>query len=240
MKLFSLSIIMIVGLISIQLAESKGVIYFVNPTEPLHSCPGNSSCPPGHLCHTMDHLVEHSSQFFSPEYSNVTLIFMCGVHNYTKDLIVQNLHSFVMEGAAKSKENVIINHQFGAQLGKLNCTTVQFFNISFVNITTLTMLCPSIDLKGGLITVKSSSLYGNTDTKESLSFISIRGRGSRALLDNCTFEENCAIVSNFSDGIVVSNSTFQFYIHQINYCGTLQHNIISRKCELHRQHYRVP
>ena len=44
---------------------------------------------------------------------------MCGVHNYTKDSTVQNLHLFVMKGAAESRENVIIDHQF---FGKPKCT----------------------------------------------------------------------------------------------------------------------
>ena len=204
---------MIVGLISILAETEEGVVYYVSPTEPLSSCAGNtSSCPSGQLCHTMDYLVEN--KFFSPDHINVTLIFMCGVHNYTKNLTVQNLHSFVMKGAAESKENVIIDHQFGTQLGKPNCTIIQFFNISFVNITILTMRCPSINLKDGLITVKSSSLYGYTDTKEHLSLITITGRGSQALLDNCTFKENCFVSSNFSAGITIRNSTFQSYKHE--------------------------
>ena len=216
MKPIFLSSILIVGLISILVETEEGarVIYYVSPTEPLSSCPGNSSCPPGQLCHTINYLVEHGSKLFSPDHINVTLIFMCGIHNYTKDLTVQNLHSFVMKGAAESKENVIIDHQFATQLGKPNCTNIQLFNISFVNITTLTMICPSISLNTSLISVKSSNLYGYTGTKESLSFINITGRGSQALLDNCTFKENCFIVSNFSDGIIVSDSTFQSYRHQ--------------------------
>ena len=213
---FFLSSILIVGLICTLAETDEGVVYYVSPTEPLSSCPGNSSCPPGQLYHTMDYLVEHSSEFFSSDHSNVTLIFMCGVHNYTKDLTVQNLQSFVMKGAAESKENVIIDHQFDTQLGKPNCTIIQLLNISFVNITTLTMICPSINLKDSLITIKSSNLYGYTDTKESLSFFNITGRGSQALLDNCTFKENCFIMSNFSDGIIVSDCTFQSYIHRIN------------------------
>ena len=56
--------------------------------------------------------------FFSPDHVSVTLIFMCGIHNYTKDLIVQNLHLFDMKGAAESRENVIIDHQFTEQSGK--------------------------------------------------------------------------------------------------------------------------
>ena len=215
MKSFFLYSILVVGLISILAETEEGVVYYVSPTEPLSSCAGNtSSCPPGQLCHTMDYLVENCSRFFSPDHVNVTLIFMCGVHNYTKDLTVQNLHSFVMKGAAESKENVIIDHQFGAQLGKPNCTIIQFFNISFVNITTLTMICPSINLKDSLITVKSSNLYGYTGIKESLSFINITGSGSQALLDNCTFKENCFVSSNFSAGITIRNSTFQSYKHE--------------------------
>ena len=216
MKSFFLPSILIIGLICILTKTDEGVVYYVSPTEPLSSCSGNSSCPSGQLCHTMDYLVEHSSEFFSPDHVNVTLIFMCGVHNYTKDLTVQNLHSFVMKGAAESKENVIIDHHFVTQLGKPNCTIIQLFNISFVNITVLTMICPSMNLKESLITVKCSNLYGYSDTSESLSFINITGRGSQALLDNCTFKENCFIVSNYSDGIIVSDCTFQLYIHRIN------------------------
>ena len=64
-------------------------------------------------------------------------------------------------------------------------------------------------------TVKSSNLYGYPGINESLSLIYIIiGRGSQALLDNCTFKENCFIRSNLSDGIIVSNGTFQSYRHQ--------------------------
>ena len=137
MKTFILSLILIFGLIYV-LAETKKdvVYYYVSPTEPLSSCPGNSSCPPDQLCHTMDYLAEHSSEFFSSDHVNVTLLFMCGVHNYTKDLVVQNLHSFVMKGVTESGENVIIDNQFGMQLVK--CTVTLFINVNFVNITTLT------------------------------------------------------------------------------------------------------
>ena len=189
-------------------------MYYVSPTEPLSSCPGNSSCPPGQLCRTMDYLAEHSSEFFSSDHVNVTLIFMCGVHIYTKDLTVQNLHSFVMKGAAESRENVVIDHYLGMQGSKPNCAFIQFFNISFVNIRTLTMRCPAINIEMSHFTVKSSSLYGYPGVNESLSLIYMTGRGSRALLDNCTFTENCFIRSNLSGGIIVSNSTFQFYRHQ--------------------------
>ena len=210
--LYYLFFVLIFGSVCVRLTE--GTVYYVMPVKHLSSCPGNSSCPPGQLCHTMDYLAEHSSEFFSPDHINVTLIFMCGVHNYTKNLTVQNLHSFVMKGAAESRENVIIDHQFGMQVDKPNCTLIQFFNISFVNITTLTMRCPAIYLEESHIIVKSSNLYGYPGIHESLSFINITGRGSQALLDNCTFKENCFVRSDFSNGIIVSNSTFQSYRHQ--------------------------
>ena len=180
MRLLSLFFILIFGSICIRLTE--GTVYHVKPVKPLSSCPGNSSCPPGQLCHTMDYLAEHSSEFFSSDHVNVTLIFMCGVHNYTKDLIVHNLHSFVMKGAAESRENVIIDHQFVMQAGKPNCTRILFFNVDFVSITTLTMRCPAIGLfKESQITVRSCNLYGYPGFKEILSFINITERGSQAL-----------------------------------------------------------
>ena len=214
MKSFYLPFNQLLVLISIFAAETKnGVVYYVSPTQPLSSCSGGSSCPPGELCHTIDYLSKHSSEFFSSDHVNVTLIFICGVHNHTNELTAQNLHSFAMKGAAESTENVIINH---VQYGDSKCTLIQFFNISFVNITNLTMSCPSINMKHGFIAVKSCNLYGYPHITESLSFISITGKGSQALLDSCTFKENCFVTSNYSDGITVSDSTFRSYKHQTN------------------------
>ena len=164
--------------------------------------------------------MEHSSEFFSPDYVHITLVLMCGVHNYTKDLTVQNIHSFIMIGESESKENVTVNmlsqttNQFGIQLNKPYCTTLHFFNVSFVNITTLTMKCPSINLKYGIITVKNANLYGFKSTYGKLSSITVTSNVSRALLDNCTFKGNCFVLSNYSAGITVNNSTFQSYRHE--------------------------
>ena len=193
--------------------ESESVVYHVLPTKPIDSCPGNgsSSCPLDQHCLKMDQLVEHSSKLFLPDHVNVTLVFMCGVHNYTKDLTVQNLTSFVMKGAAESRENVIIDHQFGTQH---KCAIIQFFNISFVNVTNLTIRCPAIKVKESHISVKSSTILGYPSIKDSLSFIHITGGGSLAVLDNCEFSENCFIACNLSDGIIVSNSTFRAYRHE--------------------------
>jgi predicted outer membrane repeat protein len=204
-------IVLLFGSICIRLTEGTKIIH-VKPVKNLFSCPGNSSCPPDQLCYTMDYLANHSSKFFSSDHVNITLIFMCGVHNYTKHLTLQNLHSFVMKGDAESRENVIIDHQLSMQVDKPSCTIIQFFNVSFVNITTLTMRCPAIDLKEShIIIVNSSNIYGYSGIKKGLSFINVAGRGSQILLDNCTFKENCLVKSNFSDGIIVRNSAFQSY-----------------------------
>ena len=77
------------------------------------------------------------------------------------------------------------------------------------------MRCPAINLNDSVIMVKNSTFYGNGDTR---SFISITGRGSQAIIDNCTFRENCYVTSNYSDGIIVNNSTHFSVIQTVNYC----------------------
>ena len=121
------------GLICISLSKVVKVVYYVSPTEQLSSCHGNSSCPPGQVCYTMDYLAENSQKFFSSDHVNVTQVFMCGVHNLTKNFTVLNLHSFVMEGETGTKENVIIDmlHQETVKHTQSNtssCTKIQFFN----------------------------------------------------------------------------------------------------------------
>ena len=126
MKFFISSFILLAGLIVILAETGESVVYYVSPTKALPSCSKNSSCTRlTDQCYTMDYLSEHRSEFFSPDHTNVTLIFMCGVHNYTKDLTVHNLHSFVMKGTEESRSDVIINHQFTGQCGKPSCTIIQ-------------------------------------------------------------------------------------------------------------------
>ena len=108
MKYFTLMITLMIGLN--QVSEGS-VVYYVLPTEPLNSCPiaTNISCPSNQVCHTMDYLAEHRSHFFPRDYYHITLIFMCGVHNYTQDLRVQNHYSFIMKGETGAKKNTIIS-----------------------------------------------------------------------------------------------------------------------------------
>ena len=167
------------------------MVYYVLPTEPLDSCVGNVSCPSGHdqLCHSMDYLAKHSSEFFSRGHTNITLVFLCGIHNCTKDWTVQDLHSLVIQGAA-GPEQTVLDCQHRAQLNKPSCSIIQLTNTSFVSDMNLTMRCPSVNLNDSFMAVKDSNLYGYASTNKSLSFINITGKGSRALLDNCTHKEN--------------------------------------------------
>ena len=146
---------------------------------------------------------------------------MCGIHNCTKNLTLQNLHSFTMEGAAESRENVIISMirqvthpvTLGTHMNEPICTSIDFFNVSSVDLTTMTMICPSISLKGGLIKVKNSNLYGHTDFNKVLSFLSITGQDSQAIFDDCVLKHNCFVINNMCAKINVNTGTFQSYRH---------------------------
>ena len=87
------------------LSETAGVVYYVIPTEP---CPRNSSCPSNETCHTMDHYASNNNHYFSPDHIDVTIYFMCGVHNSTKHLALHNLHLFSIVGTAEG-QHVTIN-----------------------------------------------------------------------------------------------------------------------------------
>ena len=203
-------------------SKGTGIVYYVLPTEKISACNGSSSsCPSGQVCQTMDYFAENSDKFFSPDNVNVTPIFMCGVHNFTKNLIVQNLHSFIMKGETRTKENVIIDMRYLVDVklqlnyslsNKLNCTNTFFFNVSYVNITTMKMICPSISLESGKISIMDSSLKGSNSIQEVLSTINVTGRASQGFVDNCTFKENCFVVSNISKGITINISVVQTWI----------------------------
>ena len=73
-----LSLILLLPHLLAVLSPTGGVVYYVKPTEP---CDHTSSCPSNETCHTMDHYARNSSHYFSPDHVDVTLFFMCGVHN---------------------------------------------------------------------------------------------------------------------------------------------------------------
>ena len=116
-------------------SEVVKTVYYILPTEQLTSCHGSSIRLPGQVCHKIDYFVQNSHKFFSRDHINETQIFMCGVHNFTKNLIVRNLHPFVIKGETEFKENVIINMlyqtteklQLNMESNRINCTSIKFF-----------------------------------------------------------------------------------------------------------------
>ena len=89
------------------------------------------------------------------------------------------------------------------------------------------MRCPSISLEGGLLSIKNSHLSGHSSIlSEVLSSITITNRKSKALLNNSTFKENCFVVSN-SAQILIIDSTFQSYRHELKSMIGAHYSIIT-------------
>ena len=87
---------------------TAGVVYYVKPTEP---CAHNGRCPSSEeTCHIMDHYASKSNHYFSPDRINVTLYFLCGVHNCTQHMNIKfyDLQTFTITGTA-GQELVMIN-----------------------------------------------------------------------------------------------------------------------------------
>ena len=119
-----------------------------------------------------------------------------------------------VKGEEETNENVIIDMHIGTQLKKPKFTTLSFSNVTFVNITTITMRCPSIYLEGGFLTLTDLKLYGYKGIVDILSSINVTGVHSKALIDNCTFQQNCFIQDDLGAKITLNNSTFQSYRHE--------------------------
>ena len=80
--------------------SSASVTYYVTPAD-------TTTCPDGsEPCHNLDYYITNSSEFFSPDKSNVTMIFLSGTHATTKEAfevihlarlnIIGGSHSMIM------------------------------------------------------------------------------------------------------------------------------------------------
>ena len=110
------------------LTAAQGVVYYVKPTEP---CAHNSSsCPSNETCHTMDHYASNSSHYFSPDHINVTLYFMCGVHNCTQnlDITVGTVDAGIMPSQKQSKSVLHPDQyrQFLGSSGRVQCSNISY------------------------------------------------------------------------------------------------------------------
>ena len=208
---------LLTGLTPHHLPTAAGVVYYVLPTEP---CSHNGSCPSGKTCHTMDYYASNSSHYFSPLHDhriNVTLYFICGVHNCAKHLDVHDLDKFAMIGTA-GRLNVTINMPLPTKLspnpqdkGK---RTYTFMNVSNVRIENITINYISVSFEGKYckFIAQNVDFHGYiSSTSPLLSIINITG--SQALLDNCTFQHNSFIALRSSAELTINDCTFHSYNH---------------------------
>ena len=85
------------------------VTYYVLPTDPLPMvCNNNNSCLLGEICQTLNDYAKHSSHFFALNtMSNITLYFMCGLHEYTEQLSILNISTLIMQGMSAARNTII-------------------------------------------------------------------------------------------------------------------------------------
>ena len=197
------------------LPTAARVVYYVLPTEP---CSYNGSCPSGKTCHTMDYYASNSSHYFSPLHRiNVTLYFICGVHNCAKHLDVHDLQTFAMIGTAE-RQDVTINMALPAKVSpnpqdKGNCTYT-FMNVSNMRIENITINYISVSFEGKYckFIAQNVDFHGYiSSTSPLISVINITG--SQALLDNCTFQHNSFIALRSSAELTINDCMFHSYNH---------------------------
>ena len=193
---------------------TAGVVYNVKPTE---LCAHNSSCPSNETCHTMDYYASNSSHYFSPDHINVTLYFMCGVHNCTKHVDVHDLQTFAMIGTA-GRQYVIINMPIPAEIphDSKNRTYI-FANVSNLCIENATIYFISLSFEGRncQLEIECVNFYGYVGSM--LSMVStLNIIRSEAKLTECTFQHNCFVKIQLSSVLSINNCTFNSYNHALH------------------------
>ena len=195
---------------------STGVVYYVKPTEP---CAHNSSFPSGEECQTMDHYASNSSHYFSSDHINVTLYFLCGVHNCTERMDIRDLQTFVMKGTA-GRHGVVINMipkvvpAKDPKDGSNQECMYTFANVSDVIIEQLTTNSISVNFEGYgcRLSAKHLDFYGPVDSTSLLISV-INITGYHALFDACTFQRNTFVRLQFSTEFTIKDSKFHSYNH---------------------------
>ena len=200
-------------------STTAGVIYYVEPTEP---CAHNSSCPSNEISHTIDHYASNSSHYFSPDHINITLYFMCGLHNSTKNLDISDLNLFAMIGTAERQyvtinmpiptETTFIAQDTGRQLHHHFYT---FTNVCDVIIKNVSINYISVNFEGKNFSATNAIFYGFANlTSSYISVINVTG--SSALFENCTFQENSFLRYQSNAQITIHDSIFHSYNHVVH------------------------
>ena len=203
------------------LPTTTGVVYYVKPIEP---CVHNSSCPSNETCHTMDHYASNSSHYFSPDRINVTLYFICGVHNCTRYhyITVRDLQLFAMKSIA-GRKNVTINMPIPTKIPQdpknISKCAYTFTNVSKVRIENITVNFISLCFYGQncLFVTKSVDFFGYGGPMSAMvSFINITL--SQGILKDCTLIFNKIVLLDCSQ-VQCSQSVIPHFVYFIMQCA---------------------
>ena len=206
------------------------MVYYVKPTEP---CAHNSSCPSNETCHTMDHYASNSSHYFSLDHINVTLYFMCGVHNCSRYqyVTVHDLQVFAMEGLA-GRKNVVINISIPTKIPQdpISVSKCAYFftNVSKVRIENATVNFISLCFRGQncLLVTKSADYFGHIGTMSAMvSFINI-SHHSQAILEDCTFQQNTFLRLQSSAVLTIRDTMFHSFHHAVRSVVALDNSTV--------------
>ena len=198
------------------LTADHEVVYYVKPTEP---CAHNSSCPSNETCHTMDHYASNSSHYFSSDHINVTLYFMCGVHNCTQNMDITDLERLTMVSSS-GKNDVTFYMPMARNIPNdpknIGNRTYKFANIITLRIENITIFFISLNFVGKNSTLEAVGVhfYGYLGSMSSqVSVINVTG--SRAVLKDSIFQQNCFIRIQSNTALQVNNCKFSSYSHAV-------------------------
>ena len=194
----------LVGMMTCVLLARSGVVYYVKPTT---SCPhSDTHCPSGETCLKLDNYINESNYYFSPDKVNITLYFMCGVHNQTSEKLIDihDLQTFAMLGVA-ANETVTIH--MPVQSDK-SLQTYTFTNVSFVRIENVAINPVSIAVRGDTSKfIANNAYFYSNESPESTSTIILNT--SQAFLYKCTLQNKVFVKLYSVSTLLIKNCTFQ-------------------------------
>ena len=233
MDTFRVTIFVLQLLIKLAFTSSSaaGVVYYVEPTEP---CAHNSSsCPSNETCHTMDHYASNSSHYFSSDHINVTLYFMCGVHNFIQQVNVSDLYSFAMIGTAERQRITLISTALPTKTIRYGCS-YRFSNVTRVRIENATVYFISFSFEGNTYLFMAEHVIFRGYIRSTSSMISILNvTNSEVKLKECTFQHNYFVRIQSHAILNINNCSFNSYNHVLHSAIEIDSSTIRLSGDVH-------
>ena len=166
----------------------------------------------------MDGYAINGSHYFSPDHINVTLYFLCGVHDCTKRINVRDIQTYVMKGTA-GRHSVVINmvSTVVPTRDPANDDSNRkyiFANVSNVIIEELTINNISVDFEGSGCRLYGKKVSFSGPIGPTLPLISVINiTGYHALFDACTFQHNTFVRLQSGAELAIKDSEFHSYNH---------------------------